>query len=419
MVFREVRVKEFLRDSFRKGFPLFIALSLAICIYFFIYRFNFVNSGISNIIKILMPFVYGGVIAYLLKRPYNFFEEKMIKLLSEKRKGLAKLLAVIIVLVITIALLVVLLMLVIPALADSLVSIANQIPGLIDDLTKWLKEIDPEGTGIGGAIIQALETAEENAVPWLKDNILSNISTTLSGALSTVTGILGLLYNILIGVIICIYVLLGKDTFARQAKMLVYATFSRKVADWIIDEFIFIDKTFNGFFAGKILDSAIVGIICFVFCVILHFTLGLNNVILISVVIGVTNIIPFFGPYIGGIPCAILALMDGPVTCIVFALFIIVLQMVDGNFIGPRCLSSGVGLSGFWVLFAITLFGGLMGFVGILVGVPIFAVIYDLIKKGVYFGLEKNGIKELPVRPKPVEEKKQKKRKKKPKVAEA
>ena len=391
-------MKAFLRDSFRKGFPGFIAISLSICVFFLIYRFNHLNAGIGHLVNILMPFVYGGVIAYLLKTPYNFFEKKMIKLLSEKRTGLAKLLSVLIVLIIALALIVILLILIIPALADSLVSIANEIPGVIDSLTKWLEEIDPDGTGIGGTIISALDTAEKNVVPWLQDNILSNISETLSGALSTVTGILGLLYNILIGIIICVYVLLSKDTFGRQAKMLVYSIFSRKVADWIVDEFVFIDKTFNGFFAGKILDSAIVGLICFAFCVILHLTLGLSNVVLISVVIGVTNIIPFFGPYIGGIPCAILALMDGPLTCIVFALFIIVLQMVDGNFIGPKCLSSGVGLAGFWVLFAITLFGGLLGFVGVLVGVPIFAVIYDLIRKCVHAGLKKNGITELPVR---------------------
>ena len=391
-------MREFLKDSFKKSFPAFIAISLSICVFFLIFRFEHLNAGFSRIVKILMPFVIGGVIAYLLKRPYNFFEKKLTKLFPEKNAGLAKLLSVIIVLIIAAALVIVLLMLVIPALANSLVSIANQVPGVIGELTEWLMKIDPEGTGIGGAIISALETAEKNAVPWLKDNFLSNISETLSGALSTVTGILGLLYNLLIGVIICVYLLLGKDTLGRQATMLVYAIFTRKVADSIMDEFAFIDRTFNGFFAGKILDSTIVGLICFAFCLILHFTLGLNNVVLISVIVGVTNIIPFFGPYIGGVPCAILALMDGPAACVAFAVFIIVLQMVDGNFIGPRCLSSGVGLSGFWVLFAITLFGGLMGFIGVLVGVPIFAVIYDLIKKCVYAGLKKNGITKLPVR---------------------
>ena len=389
-------MKTFLKDSFRKGFPGFIALALAICVYFIIYRFGFLNSIIAKLIDILTPFVYGGVIAYLLKRPYNFFERKLKGLLSEKRAGLAKLLSVIIVLLLTVAIIVILLVLVIPALADSLVSIANDLPGFIDGLIDYFKDLEAKGNSLAGAIVSALNTVEKNAIPWLKDNIFSNLSTTLSGVLSTVTGILGLLYNILIGVIICIYLLLGKDTFGKQAKMLVYSIFNRKAADWIVEEFRYIDKTFNGFFAGRILDSAIVGLICFVVCLILHFVVGLNNVILIAVVVGVTNIIPFFGPYIGGIPCAILALMDGIVPCIVFAVFIIILQTIDGNYIGPKCLAGEVGLSAFWCIFAITLFGGILGILGIIIGVPIFAVIYDLIRKCVHAGLNKNNIKEIP-----------------------
>lgn len=400
-------MKAFLKDACKKGFPGFIAISLSICVFFIIYRFNHLNAGIGKIVDILTPFVYGGVIAYLLKRPYNFFEGKLIKLLSEKRTGLARVLAVILVLLLALAIIVLLLVLILPALVDSIVSIANELPGVLDDLIDYFSKYSESGDDLAGSIVSGLTTLKTDALPWLKDNITSNLSQALSGALSTVTGILGLLYNILIGIIICIYVLLGKGTLGKQAKMLIYSVFNKRNGDWILDELSFVDKTFNGFFAGKILDSAIVGVICFVVCVILHFTLGLNNVILISVVIGVTNIIPFFGPYIGGIPCALLALMDGPLTCIVFAAFIVVLQMIDGNFIGPRCLSSGVGLSGFWVLFAITLFGGLIGFVGILIGVPIFAVIYDLIKKCVHAGLEKNGITEIPTKapePEPVKE---------------
>ncbi len=405
-------MREFLRDTFRKMFPAFIAISLSICVFFLIFRFSFLNSAIAKTIDILTPFVYGGVIAYLLKRPYNFFERHMIRLLSEKRRGLAKVLSVIIVLAIAIVLIVVLLILVIPALANSLVSIANQLPGVINDLIAYLRKLDPEGTGLPGSIVSALETLEKNAIPWLKNNIFSNLTKTVNGVVSTLAGILGLLYNVLIGIIICIYVLLGKDTFAKQGKMLIYSIFSRRNGDWLMDEIIFIDKTFDGFFAGKILDSAIVGVICFIFCLIMRFTMGMSNILLISVVIGVTNIIPFFGPYIGGIPCALLTLMDGPTICIIFCIFIILLQQFDGNYLGPRCLSEGVGLSGFWVLFAITLFGGIMGIAGIIVGVPIFAVIYDLIRRCVHAGLAKHNITDLPVRPSiPKKSKKRKKRK--------
>ena len=388
-------MREFLRDSFKKGFPLFLAISLSVCVFFIIYRFQFLNSGLSSLIGILKPFVIGGAIAYLLKRPYNFFLEKLSKMLPEKLKGFAKIFSVIIVLVVTLALIVVLLLLVLPALANSLMSISKQLPSAMDSIIAWLKSLDPKGNGIPSSIATGIQTAEIHLIPWLTDNVVSNMSKTLSTALSTVAGILGILYNLMIGVIICIYLLLGKETFARQGKMVVYALFQKERADWVIDEFRFIDKVFNGFFAGRILDSAIVGLICFAVCTLMHFTLGLNNVVLISVIVGVMNIVPFFGPYLGGVPGAVLALLDGPVTCVAFIVFIFVLQTVDGNYIGPRCLAGGVGLSAFWCLFAITLFGGIMGIVGIIVGVPIFAVIYDLIKKAVHLGLKKNNAEVL------------------------
>jgi predicted PurR-regulated permease PerM len=180
--------------------------------------------------------------------------------------------------------------------------------------------------------------------------------------------------------------------------MVINALFPQNLAKSIIDEFAFIDKTFVGFFAGKILDSAIIGLICYVFCLILQLTMGLHNAVLIAVIVGVTNVIPYFGPYIGGIPAALLVLMDSPAACVIFVVFIILLQQFDGNFLGPLLLSGSVGLSGFWVLFSITLFGGLMGFVGILIGVPVFAVIYDLIKRFIHYMLRKRKLETAKVK---------------------
>ena len=173
---------------------------------------------------------------------------------------------------------------------------------------------------------------------------------------------------------------------------MIYAVFKPERAEKVLREFAFIDKTFVGFFAGKILDSAIVGLLCYIFCAIMSVVMtGFENAVLISVIIGVTNIIPYFGPFIGAAPSALLILIASPRSCIIFLLFILILQQFDGNVLGPRLLADSVGLSGFWVLFSITLFQGLFGFVGILVGVPVFAVIYDLLKRGILLGLEKHG----------------------------
>ena len=162
-----------------------------------------------------------------------------------------------------------------------------------------------------------------------------------------------------------------------------------------MNELRFADKTFDGFLSGKILDSAIVGLICYGFCLIMAFTRGFSNGILISLIIGVTNIIPYFGPFIGAVPTTLMILMSDPIGAVIFLIFIIILQQFDGNVLGPKLLAGSVGLSGFWVLFSITVFGGFFGFVGVLIGVPVFAVIYDLIRKLVRRGLQRHHKEEL------------------------
>ncbi len=245
-----------------------------------------------------------------------------------------------------------------------------------------------------GYVDMTLDTVKTNGPDWIKNTIIPGLTDALGGVLGVFGSLIGVLYNLVIGVIICVYILLDKENFTRQAKMVVYSIFPRETAEKVLDEFTFIDKTFVGFFGGKVLDSAVVGLICYVFCLILQLTMGMHNAVLIAVLIGVTNIIPFFGPFIGAIPAAIIILIDSPICCLIFVIFVILLQFFDGNVLGPKLLSGSVGLSGFWVLFSITLFGGLFGIVGIIVGVPIFAVIYDLIRRWVFMMLKRHGVKE-------------------------
>ena len=197
--------------------------------------------------------------------------------------------------------------------------------------------------------------------------------------------------NIVLGIIICVYLLAARKSFSRQGKALVYAAFKPEWAEAVLKELSFIDKTFVGFFGGKILDSAIVGLICYVFCAVMTAAAGFQNAVLISVIIGVTNVIPYFGPFIGAVPAALLILISSPRNCLIFLIFIVILQQFDGNILGPKLLAGSVGLTGFWVLFAITLFQGVFGFIGILVGVPVFAVIYDLVRRWIVMGLKKHG----------------------------
>lgn len=225
----------------------------------------------------------------------------------------------------------------------------------------------------------------------MSGDLIPTVQAIMNGFATTVGSVVGVLANVGIGMIICIYLLAGRKTFARQGKAVLYAVLKEEYADWILEELTFVDRTFVGFFAGKILDSAIVGLICYAFCLLMSFITDFPNAVLISVIIGVTNIIPYFGPFIGAIPSALLIFISSPINCVFFVIFIIILQQFDGNILGPRLLANSVGLTGIWVLFSITLFQGLFGFAGILIGVPSFAVIYDLIRRLVKRGLANKG----------------------------
>ncbi|MCR5451614.1 MAG: AI-2E family transporter, partial [Lachnospiraceae bacterium] len=240
----------------------------------------------------------------------------------------------------------------------------------------------------------------------------------LSEVAVKISDIVTMLKNAFLGIIISIYVLGARKQFAAQSKLILHGIFKDKTAGIIEQEVRYADKMFNGFFVGKLIDSTIVGIICFVGCMLMQF----DSAALIAVVVGVTNIIPFFGPYLGAIPCTLLLLLDNPVHALMFVGFIIILQQVDGNVLGPIILGDSTGLSGFWIMFAILLFGGLWGLFGMIVGVPLFAVIYDIVRKLVYKGLDKHGygtmITEYNAEFNPIDEKKAAKEKRKQEKAE-
>lgn len=387
--------KEDWKKIFYQSLTGFVSLALAILLFFAIQRFGEIRRSFGWLLGVLKPVIYGGVMAYLLKTPCNFLEKRILAVLPDKQKKHANSLAVLLVFILTVFIIYLLMSMVIPEMVSSTLMLVNAVPQKMDEFAKWL-------TGMldGNEVLQsyantAILSVETNLQDWAKTDLLPTMQGMMGGFADTVGSVVGVLYNLLIGVIICIYLLLGRKTFARQGKAVLYAAMKSERADAVLREMRFIDKTFVGFFGGKILDSAIVGLICYVFCVIMKFTMGFPNAVLISVIVGVTNVIPYFGPYIGAVPSALLVLISGPVNCIIFIVFIIVLQQFDGNILGPSLLADSVGLTGFWVLFSITLFQGFFGFAGILVGVPVFAVIYDMLRRLVVKGLHKHGKTEL------------------------
>lgn len=383
--------KEFLKKIFYQSLTGFLSLALAILLFFAIQRMDQLAGGFHWLMGILTPFVYGGTLAYLLKTPCGFLERHIEAVLPGKLKKWTTVLSVVTIMLLSVLIIYLLLSMVIPEMGRSIMTLAVAVPPKAEQFAQWvLAHLE------GNEVLQNyVDNAFSSVVSWLQNwaanDMLPTVQGMMGGAMTAVTSVVTVLKNILLGVIICIYLLLGRKTFARHGKALIYSIFKPERADKVLQEFSFIDQTFVGFFGGKILDSAIVGLICYVFCMIMSVVAGFQNAVLISVIIGVTNVIPYFGPFIGAVPSALLILISSPRNCIIFLIFIVILQQFDGNVLGPRLLAGSVGLSGFWVLFSITLFQGLFGFVGILVGVPVFAVIYDLVKRAILLGLKNHG----------------------------
>ena len=366
----------------------FGAIALSIIFFFLIYRFQGFGNAISKVTGILMPFIYGAVIAYLLKPVCNTVENFLRRLLPEKMGSTANMLAVAFSLLFGILVVYALFMMIVPQLVTSVTTLYYTAQNNIRDFVDWAskQEIIASNEQLLDFIKTSYNKLQANLDTWVKETVLPSMQSILSGAAVGVMSFVTFLKNFVIGLIVSVYLLASRKKFGQQGKLILYSLVKPRWADLFLEEICYADKMFGGFINGKILDSAIIGVLCYIACLIFKFP----SALLVSVIIGVTNVIPFFGPFIGAIPATLLILIQNPIKALWFVLFVLVLQQVDGNIIGPKILGNTTGLSSFWVLFAILLFGGLWGFVGMIIGVPLFAVIYDVIKKLVFHGLKRN-----------------------------
>ena len=371
----------------------FGAISLSILFFFLIYRFQGFGDAISKLTGILMPFIYGAVIAYLLKPVCNCVENFLRRLLPEKMGTAANMLAVTISLLFGILVVYALIMMIVPQLITSVTTLYYTARNNLNDFVDWASH--QEVIASNQKLLDFIETSYDNLQDTLdnlvRTKLVPSMQSLLSGAALGVMSFVTFLKNIVIGLIVSVYLLASRKKFGQQGKLILYSLVKPRWADLIMEEVRYADRMFGGFINGKILDSAIIGVLCYIACLIFKFP----SALLVSVIIGVTNVIPFFGPFIGAIPATLLILIQNPIKALWFVLFVLVLQQVDGNIIGPKILGNTTGLSSFWVLFAILLFGGLWGFVGMIIGVPLFAVIYDVLKKFVFHGLRRNEEMEL------------------------
>lgn len=377
--------KEKIRKYFYGSLAAFFVLGACIILIFLLMNKEQIQTGFQTLNTILTPIIYGAILAYLLAPIYNRTRYLAEKKLPIKWKKLSSTIATLVSFFVLSLILISLFYLLIPQLIESVMGIIEALPSNVDKLQIWLETLLQDNPQWEDMIMQYYEQAVEYLENWLTRVLVPNITGIIGGLSVGVINVLVLVKNIFIGLVVMVYLLNMKDKLLVQAKMIIYSAFSLPVANKLIKEGRFIHQVFGGFIIGKLIDSLIIGILSF-FCLSL---MNMPYTVLMSAIIGVTNIIPFFGPFIGAVPCAILVLLVNPIQCVYFVIYILLLQQFDGNILGPKILGDSTGLPSFWVLFSILLFSGIFGFVGMIIGVPTFAVMYSLIKELVEYLLKK------------------------------
>ncbi len=373
---------------FKWGLTFFITfLCCILSIYIVFYHDDF-KATIKHINKILSPVYVGFIIAYLYSPLLNALETKVmypinkkIKFIKEENKmPLARATSIIFIIIFTMLLFYAVIQIAIKQVIPSVISIVSNINNYLDNITNWFDRFLEDNPSLKAFVMDDLNRFSEDISTWVTDNFKSLSAKIIKSLSQGFLVFVKKIWNFIIGFIISIYVLWSKEHHVGRCKKMIYAAFRRETANAIVEGFRFTHRTFIGFFFGKIVDSIIVGLICFIGCTLM----SVPYAILISIIVGVTNIIPFFGPYFGAVPSTILIFAFDPMhpgKALAFVIFILALQQFDGNVLGPRILSTSTGLTGFWIIFSITLFGGLFGVFGMVVGVPVFAVIYAGLKQ--------------------------------------
>ena len=356
----------------------FCVVGACIAFYLLLNNLGYFLGRIGIFINILSPFAGGIVIAYILDPMVKFFYTRLFK---EKKgtRGFAILLAY----AVAILLLMLLGWLVVPQIVNSIGMLFTNFPSYIQGVQEMLLYVQSEyGIDLqqatkmlddSEAMVKEIYAMATNAMP----QIVASIGSVASNFVAIFTSIAA-----------SIYMLADKDHLLHQLRTLAHAFLPEKVASNTLRICHYANVNFTGFFVGKIIDSAIIGVITFVAMTILR----LDFAVLISVFIGITNIIPVFGPFIGAIPSVFILLLIDPLQAVIFCVLILIIQQVDGNFIGPKILGSSIGISALWILFSIVVGGDLFGIVGMIVGVPVFATLYGLAQEFVHYALDKRGI---------------------------
>lgn len=390
-------MNRFGKDSkyFGWGLTAFCVLAGCILFYLLLGHLQTVGSVIGSAVHMLSAFIWGFVIAYVLLPMTRYFEYKVFAPLFQRLRkreipsgGAPRVLSITTAIAIAIAAISIILRLILPTVYESVESILLNYNSYVDTLTQLIEHWFEDYPDLTVQLEAAAQSVSTELVQWIRNDFLPQMGSFITNVTTGVYLVFRFVMNIAIGFVVACYLLYNRENFAANVKKLLYSAFGIKRAEQILNVCRFTDQAFMGFISGKVLDSLIIGCITFVCCTLLK----MPYAAFVSVIIGVTNVIPVFGPFIGAIPCTLIILVVQPVKALIFVVLILVIQQVDGNIIGPKILGSRVGISGFWVMFSIVVCGKLFGVVGMIVGVPLFVVISAGYGSLVNYGLKKRGL---------------------------
>lgn len=382
-----------IRPYLAMGLIFFIVFCCCLLVVFLVFRFDQIKGAISGFTDIAQPILYGLVIGYLMNPVMSWIERGILKLL--KRKGenpktrrLVRTVSSILAVFVFILVIVALLSMVIPQVVSNISNLVDILPSQVNEFIAHMSEWRFGNEDVMAFIETYLTSVVDWLEDWLRNSFLPQAKDYAVSITSGVINVLNVVKNIVIGLIVSIYVMCEKEQFEGQSKKIIFSVLPSRAANQVIQIFHTTNEILGGFIKGKMVDSLIIGIICYIGLSIIK----MPYTLLVSVIVGVTNIIPFFGPFIGAIPCTFLILLSDPLYAMYFVIFVVILQQVDGNIIGPKILGDSTGLSSFWVMFAILVGSGLFGVLGMLLGCPVFAVIYYIVQKIVNFLLRKKSM---------------------------
>ncbi len=369
------------------GLTAFVVLAAALIFYRVISDFDGVGKVLSQVMSVMLPFVVGLALAYLLAPVFDLVQKPCYKWFAGKgekprkhARFFSKLLGTVAALLVLIIVVGGLLSMVIPQAIVSISNFIQSLPQKSDALLVWVEGLEHQLGGndmVSTWLENGFDWIASALTDWVQKDLLPNIGSIAKEFSTGVFGAFSVAANVLVGIIICVYTLNSKELFAAQAKKVTYALFKVPTANAIVHTTRYVDKTFGRYINGMLLDSLVVGIVCFITCSILRIPYAL----LISAIVGLFNVVPIFGPITAGVIGTFFVLLEDPLKALFFITIVVVLQQVDGNIIAPKILGEKTGITSFWVVFAIVVGGGFFGLPGMILGVPTFAVIYTLLRQ--------------------------------------